>query len=722
MKIMKLKDRIFSLLALVMLTTPMLTSCSDEPEDEYYYSFTGEMMSDYLKSRSQYSDFTSIVEKAGLMDLLASYGHYTCFLPDNSAVQVYLKSHNIGSIAELSPEQCDTIARTHLTSDKGYTTYDIGGGVTNMNKRFIQAQDTIDTNGQTVIMLNSSAIIPFETQNDSVENGIVQPITAMLESSTSMVPELMKKNPRLVLYTYALEKTGLADTMMKYNDEKYVQSDFQYKYKSGSEPWEIAIAPVEKRYGFTVFAVPDDVLLSKGYITTDPKADKDQALQELWALAKSIYDPMFPADAGRTFDMSKLNEPEDPLYKFMAYQALPRSMEKPEYLTVRDDLGIFTTIMNPTEWYETMLQYTLMKVEKYTVNMSGYGSSAKLNDHYVNRRFEKLGSTLISVEGVHVDYQVEAGYDNNAMNGFYFYVDDIIKYDSEVRDVVHNARMRVDMSALFPEMMTNGHRMNGDYQKHQRDAILDKDPSVGYNYYYPNGYLDGVTMSGDGYFVYRHPRSGYWSYSGDEMIVQGNFDVSFRILPVPVTGTYQVRLGYAAMAGVRTIAQFYFGDSPEPKEPYGVPVDMDVQMNNADMLGENFTLKYTDAEGNTVEGYTAVRSAAYNDDGSVKDEDAQTVLTNDQKALKNKGFYRGAFGCGCGTGAQKDKTHFAAIPQTFRIVLCTVKLEAGKYYYVRIRKATKLVRGNNECMLDYIEVVPKSVYGVSDGDMREDDL
>ena len=66
--------------------------------------------------------------------------------------------------------------------------------------------------------------------------------------------------------------------------------------------------------------------------------------------------------------------------------------------------------------------------------------------------------------------------------------------------------------------------------------------------------------------------------------------------------------------------------------------------------------------------------------------------------------------------------HFAEIPQTFRIVITTAHMEPGKYYYVRSRKATKEKRGNDECMLDYIEVVPKSVYGVSDGEMREDDL
>lgn len=714
---MKLKEKIYALIALLALAMPVLTSCSDEPDDEYYYSFTGEMLSDYLKSRpDQYSDFTAIVERAGLMDQLSAYGHFTCFAPSNEAVRKYLSDHNRASVADLTDEECDTIARTHLTSDKAYSTYDIGAGVMNMRHRLIAADDTVDVNGNAVVMLNKSAIIAFATQNDSVENGIVQPIDVLLENSMKMVSELMKDNPSVSLYFYALQKTGLDLELTKYEDEEYEQDEYQYKYKSGAEPYEIAIAPEKKLYGYTFFVVPDSILLAKGYIQTDPKQDKDQALRELYQTAKSIYDVTFPADKDYgTFD--NLSDPRNQLYRFMAYQILPRSFEKPEYLTVRDDLGIFTKFMNPTEWYETLLPYTMMKVEKYTVDVSGLGSVAKLKDHYLNRRYDAQGN---KIEGCHVSHSVESGLNNDAANGFYFYVDDIVKFDTNTRDVVMNARMRIDMSALFPEMSTNGHRMNGDYQIHQKDAILDKMPNVGYNYYYPNGYLTGVTIpegESAGRFVYRHPRSGYWSYSGDEMIVQGNFDVSFRLPPVPTAGTYQVRLGYAAMAGIRTICQFYFGDKPVPTDPQGTPVDMDVQMNNANMLGTNFEITYNNKQYN----YTQLRELAYPDNGE-GDLDAQDILANDQKVLKNMGFYRGAWGCGCGTGSQDSKTHFADIPTTFRIVICTQYMEPGKYYYVRIRKATKIKRGNDECMLDYIEVVPKSVYGISDGAMREDDL
>ena len=71
-----------SLLRLAALALPLggvgeglfLTSCSDEPDSEYFYTFTGEMISDYLASRPCYSQFKTIVDKRIiLLDLSSKY-------------------------------------------------------------------------------------------------------------------------------------------------------------------------------------------------------------------------------------------------------------------------------------------------------------------------------------------------------------------------------------------------------------------------------------------------------------------------------------------------------------------------------------------------------------------------------------------------------------------------------------------------------------------------
>ena len=77
-------------------------ACEDDLNTENYYTFTGEMMSDYITTRPQFSSFSTIVQRAELMDLLSTYGHYTCFAPDNKAVDAYLKQRGKSSLDELT--------------------------------------------------------------------------------------------------------------------------------------------------------------------------------------------------------------------------------------------------------------------------------------------------------------------------------------------------------------------------------------------------------------------------------------------------------------------------------------------------------------------------------------------------------------------------------------------------------------------------------------------
>ena len=67
-----------------------IASCSDEPDAENFYTYKGQMMSEYLHTNSQFSQYAAIVERAGLMKLLSAYGTYTCFAPTNNAIKLYL--------------------------------------------------------------------------------------------------------------------------------------------------------------------------------------------------------------------------------------------------------------------------------------------------------------------------------------------------------------------------------------------------------------------------------------------------------------------------------------------------------------------------------------------------------------------------------------------------------------------------------------------------------
>ena len=112
--------------------------------------------------------------------------------------------------------------------------------------------------------------------------------------------------------------------------------------------------------------------------------------------------------------------------------------------------------------------------------------------------------------------------------------------------------------------------------------------------------------------------------------------------------------------------------------------------------------------------------------GTDFNEVSYTAMTDEEKAedlmaLKNKGYYRGAFG-----GYHSDGNvfnEFVTDAATHRRVLCQTYIDNTKDHYLRIRCASKSKTGNNnEFMIDYLELVPKSVYGVVDDGEIEDDL
>ena len=170
-----------------------LTSCSDEPDASNYYTFKSQMMSEYLLTHKEYSQFTALVERTGLMKLLATYGAYTCFVPTNEAMDNYLAKRGLQSFDDLPLADCDTLVRTHLV-DNMYTTADMEDGVlskANMNKRYIEVSHGLDDSGNAVVFLNGTAHIIYALQDDSVENGFVQPINEVLESSNRMILDIM---------------------------------------------------------------------------------------------------------------------------------------------------------------------------------------------------------------------------------------------------------------------------------------------------------------------------------------------------------------------------------------------------------------------------------------------------------------------------------------------------------------------------------------------------
>ena len=711
---------IFSLLALML---PVMTSCSDEPEQEYFYTFKGEMMSDYLRNRSQYSQFAKVVERANLMDLLSTYGHYTCLLPSDDAMNAFLQKKGLSSVDQLNDADCDTLARTHLLANM-YSTIEMTQDrlqTANFLGRYISTKvDTVLQEHYGEILLEGIAYISNTLKDDSVENGIVQPISAVIEKSTSNIASLLRDDKAVTIFYEALRATGVENEIQLVVDDSYNPKDYPYyDYKSHTWP-ERAWVPDTKKYGFTIFVEPDELLLKE--FSDRGISTANGTLRALYDLACQEYDAVYAGDVSKTgHQFDHLTDDVNPLKRFMRYHILNRYVAGADDLTAlemqaadgREGFGFETSLVNPTDWYQTLLPHTMMKVERMTRRNINKAKSplregnAVKGDHYVNRRYETLkDGTEFQFEGAHV-IKVTGQYENgkdkidDALNGHYFYVDQVVSFNYNVQNIVQNVRIRMDFSAMFPEIMTNDMRLKGDpYTDDSSNGTNYRDesatPKNGRNFYFPPGYLDGVTIANNCYLVMRRPHTNFWSWQGDEWNMFGDYDISFRIPPVPVSGDYQLRLGFCALE-TRGVMQVYFDGVAQ-----GIPLDMTKELNSEAYLGSRF-------DGDETAATYDKRS----------DEDK----ADEQKTLKNLGAYR----------APRSTYHFQNTPGgkkyyfvgtngVYRRILCQAYIDKDTDHYLRFRVASNGKQGNNnEFMLDYLEIVPKSVYSVDgDGEMEDD--
>ena len=618
------------------MATGSMTSCSDEPDSQYFYTFTGEMLSDYISNREQYSEFKYIVEKADLMDLLSTYGRYTCFLPDNKAVDEHLVQ-NMYSTFEMVLDFLPTY---------------------NLQGRYLATKPIVDEDGNAVIQIEGNAHIIFSDtlpdgqiihQNDSVENGIVQPVNKVIEKSNCYIADILRDNKNISLFYEALVATGVRNEIELIEDVTYSKNQPKYKYRSHTHS-EVGWVPEKKKYGFTAFVEPDSIYRAKftEYGVDTSKGD----LYALYDLACKLYDPVYGSgdelhrdDLKEGWKFENLTDSINPLKRFIRYHIMNRYVPGTNKLTAMEipehgkyPFGFDATLVNPTEWYTTLLPHTMLKVSMLTMNKDEQGRDCrgtdrdKVKSFFLNRRYGETSD--YQIRGSYIMKDVEAEYENDALNGHYFYVDDLVAFTKDVRDKVQNMRIRMDFSTIFPEVMTNDMRDEGNYLGDDPDNTPDEsnEPKNGKNRYFPDGYLDGVTVNNDGHLVLRRPHLYYWSWQGDEWNLFGDYDMTFRIPPVPFSGEWQFRLGFCAIP-TRGVMQVYFDGKPQ-----GIPLDMTKNLDTEMYLGDRYKnyddyMKMSDEE--KAEYQKVLKNLGAYDDGR-----SQLIGQKDHPLGNANGMYR----------------------------------------------------------------------------------
>lgn len=672
------------------------TSCLKENAPGTYFTFSGYTIKTILSEKEGYkgnfTKFLHILERANMIGELETYGEHTCFAPTDIAIDEYLEEKGLTMDSLDLPKYlslCDTIARTHLCVATFFCKDFVDGPLPapNMMDRYlIYSTDSAIVDGKYSVIYRINKTSVLVHRDDTVQNGVVHVIDHVIRPSNRYLPPLLEQDSTISVFVDAIKATKLSEKLSEYMDPYYPTPDYdstylcfksmgnknKQGYKTGNET-DYPIWPDERKFLFTVFAPQNDVIASHCGVSAD-----DLTLKDLRVFANSVYgDEGFEGDFNNNLDEAMTN-PKNSLYKFVAYHILPEQLE---YATM-NLLGDHFTKTGMVKWdeldiedfFETLMPHSLMRI-------STPKSDSKFR--YINRK----GTVKTGLEYPGIKIIQTPAFDEQPLNGTYYYVEDVLLYDDATRNGALNTRMRIFCNTMSPDFINSNAR--------GRDSGT---ASLKYTVAFKKGYCQNFAYSDQTRFYVRYWDKYFTCFMGSEISVMGIFDVAFKLPPVPFDGTYEIRMYVETMASQskdRGVIQVYFldgsvnssnlndiGEGQEWK-PCGIPVDLTIAGDDP-RIG-NFT------------------------DQQISDRGLDVDVIN--KAMRNRGYMRAMDSYKTAGDVLLD-----ADVDRWRKILTTEYMQSNHDYWVRVR-STGNSTDKTVCPLNVIEVVPKSVFA---GEIPED--
>ena len=452
MKVSLMHLRRFNLV-LIFSTSLLLLSCFDnDPLPKYYYTFKGVTVLDFINKDKDLSKFGRILERTRYKDLLSTYGEFTCFAPTNEAIDTFLIEKGLSSVEELNLAECDTIACMHLTDGMHLLDErDLNQiSIKNMLGRYlVYSFAPVIINGVQKPGYFINYVSRLIQTSDTLTNGVVYVLDKVIPSVNLFLPQLMEKDSSISIFTKALFLTGLNVQLESYVDETYsidlTQEDLM-RYDGNAHYYEALF--VKKRYfGHTAFVEPDTLYQQRGIHSVE------ELIQQLKTGSLAWYDP----SRHLSYD-DNYKDSSNILYQYVAYHLLDQKLPYERnyfkycyyglsYLNVYDFLN--TTIADAQYYFETRCPFTIMKV---TTALDGqcYINRRRINESIISNT--NAGSFYdVAQRGCRISTPAEMnGKGQSALNGCYYYIDDVLKYDPNAVDAL-NTRIRIDDWNLSPD-------------------------------------------------------------------------------------------------------------------------------------------------------------------------------------------------------------------------------------------------------------------------------
>ena len=670
----------FTKLWCCLIAVLSITSCSEHIDESNLYVSMEETINDYLSSRPEFSNFHYILQRTGYDKILSAYGQYTCFAPTNEGVIEYIDSlyddevnvafpHNgmtERSLEGLSDSLCLDIALFHLMSSRTISIEMDKGNTLNtlINRDIISS---LGPNGE--IMLNAYSMV---TEMDvELQNGVLHKIDHALRRSNALVANELSQHEEFSLFSNAVQLCGLGDTLVAQERKGLIipkREDDEY-------------IPKECRLGYTILAETNETFANAGINTLEQLIDSANA----WYSGSAAWYDNLRMTGRQVSTGNDYRNPWNALNMFIRYHVLQSKV--PFQKLYQRDHGEAPEFM-PVEYYETMLPYTLLKINRVSNNtvVNRWVENSTLTD-----RVAKLASPEIAIErrpGITVS---DKGY--SCLNGYIHpLTDGILRYDDGVAHGVLNERLRFDVMSILDEAMSNNIRcatdaelrgMNGGVTCHN-----NRFNGNGFCLMAENYFRNIVVYNGDQTKLFYNSAQGegWANYQGDEMNCCGAYDFAMRLPPVPA-GMYELRMGYSAN-GNRGMMQIYQGPTSDLSTM--IPVDIPLDMRKEPSQDN------TEANPHPFTGWC---------DWERCDDKGVATDVN----MRYLGFMRGPLGCRRYNRETKSgSVSFRTEHQALRRILLRQNFEQRDYW---LRFKTMIPENKRtEFHLEYIELCPENVY------------
>ena len=181
------------------------SSCLDEQHPGNYYTFVGETVADFLQNREDlFSDFIYCLKESGVWGEMQTYGEHTCFAPTNEAMKVFLQEKGYTDITQLTHEELDTIAKTHLCNATIFCKEIMDGAFPypNLLDRYLTyTTDSAYDNGKYQVVYKVNTTSSILERDDTVTNGVVHIVDKVIVPSNRFLGDRIAEDPMITIFS-----------------------------------------------------------------------------------------------------------------------------------------------------------------------------------------------------------------------------------------------------------------------------------------------------------------------------------------------------------------------------------------------------------------------------------------------------------------------------------------------------------------------------------------